>query len=376
MESQLVKFFRVLSLWLFWPGVALIIWGELTPHPPDLSGILGWDKAQHFTAYFGLASMTTLVLGLRPRLVLGDPWRDPSGRPAGDPPGLYGPRPRHLDFAANSVGALAGLLVGAVFLLLLRDARLLRRRLRLALLAGSYRAEYPCSKNSRNSRCAAMCMDLAVGVIIGASFTGIVNSLVKDVIMPPIGLALGGVDFSNFFVVLKGDRAVDTLAAATAAKDVTINYGLFVNAVINFLIVAFVLFLLIRQMNKLVAPKPADEAAPAADRGNSAAARNPRQPESPVMPVMKVAPSRLWRPDRWLSPPGARCRLQPTTDMAGGGQWLSMPVYGGFHPSGGIPDAAAGPGWRRIYRLRLNKLLGRRRQAETRFAAKVKIRRP
>jgi large conductance mechanosensitive channel len=105
-------------------------------------------------------------------------------------------------------------------------------------------------------------MDLAVGVIIGASFTGIVNSLVKDIIMPPVGLALGGVDFSNFFVVLKGDRAVDTLAAATAAKDVTLNYGLFVNAIINFLIVAFVLFLLIRQMNKLVAPTPAVEAAP------------------------------------------------------------------------------------------------------------------
>jgi large conductance mechanosensitive channel len=105
-------------------------------------------------------------------------------------------------------------------------------------------------------------MDLAVGVIIGASFTGIVNSLVKDIIMPPVGLALGGVDFSNFFVVLKGDRAVDTLAAATAAKAVTLNYGLFVNAIINFLIVAFVLFLLIRQMNKLVTPKPADEAAP------------------------------------------------------------------------------------------------------------------
>ena len=105
-------------------------------------------------------------------------------------------------------------------------------------------------------------MDLAVGVIIGASFTGIVNSLVKDIIMPPVGLALGGVDFSNFFVVLKGDRAVDTLAAATAARDVTLNYGLFVNAIINFLIVAFVLFLLIRQMNKLVTPTPAVEAAP------------------------------------------------------------------------------------------------------------------
>ncbi|HWF63000.1 MAG TPA: large conductance mechanosensitive channel protein MscL [Rhizomicrobium sp.] len=105
-------------------------------------------------------------------------------------------------------------------------------------------------------------LDLAVGVIIGASFTGIVNSLVKDVIMPPIGLALGGVDFSNFFFVIKGDRAVDTLAAATAAKDVTINYGLFVNAVINFLIVAFVLFILLRQLNKLVAPSPSTDAAP------------------------------------------------------------------------------------------------------------------
>src|ERR1700754_2772788 len=105
-------------------------------------------------------------------------------------------------------------------------------------------------------------LDLAVGVIIGASFTGIVNSLVKDVIMPPVGLALGGVDFANFFVVLKGDRTVDTLAAAKAAKDVTLNYGLFVNSIINFLIVAFALFLLIRQMNRLVAPTPATEAAP------------------------------------------------------------------------------------------------------------------
>jgi large conductance mechanosensitive channel len=105
-------------------------------------------------------------------------------------------------------------------------------------------------------------MDLAVGVIIGASFTGIVTSLVNDVIMPPIGLALGGVDFSNFFVVLKGDHTVDTLAAAKAAKDVTINYGIFVNAVINFLIVAFVLFMLIRQMNKLVAAPPAEPATP------------------------------------------------------------------------------------------------------------------
>ena len=99
-------------------------------------------------------------------------------------------------------------------------------------------------------------LDLAIGVIIGASFTGIVNSLVNDIIMPPIGVALGGVDFSNFFWVIKGEHA-DTLAAAKAAKAVTINYGLFVNAVINFKIVAFALFMLIRQINKLAAPKPA-----------------------------------------------------------------------------------------------------------------------
>src|ERR1700742_1470187 len=105
-------------------------------------------------------------------------------------------------------------------------------------------------------------VDLAVGVIIGASFSGIVTSLVNDVVMPPIGLVLGGVDFSNFFVVLKGDRSVDTLAAAKAAKDVTINYGLFVNAVINFVIVAFVLFMLTRQINKLTAPKAEEAAAP------------------------------------------------------------------------------------------------------------------
>ncbi len=105
-------------------------------------------------------------------------------------------------------------------------------------------------------------VDLAVGVIIGASFTGIVNSLVNDIVMPPIGLALGGVDFSNFFVVLKGDPGLDTLAAAKAAKAVTLNYGLFINAVINFLIVAFAIFMLLRQLNKLVAPTPEAEAAP------------------------------------------------------------------------------------------------------------------
>jgi len=104
-------------------------------------------------------------------------------------------------------------------------------------------------------------VDLAVGVVIGASFTGIVNSLVKDILMPPIGLLLGGIDFSNFFITLKGNHSITSLKAATDAGAVTLNYGLFVNAILNFLIVAFVLFLLLRQINKLKAP--AKDAPPA-----------------------------------------------------------------------------------------------------------------
>jgi large conductance mechanosensitive channel len=99
-------------------------------------------------------------------------------------------------------------------------------------------------------------VDLAVGVIIGASFTGIVGSLVKDILMPPIGLLLGGIDFANFFVVLKGDHALATLKAAADAGAVTLNYGLFINTLLNFIIVTFVLFLLLRQINKLKKPAP------------------------------------------------------------------------------------------------------------------------
>jgi large conductance mechanosensitive channel len=105
-------------------------------------------------------------------------------------------------------------------------------------------------------------VDLAVGVIVGASFTGIVNSLVKDILMPPVGLLLGGIDFSNFFLVLKGNHALATLKAAQEAGSVTLNYGLFINTLLNFLIVAFVLFLVLRQINRLQrqpkdAPPPA-----------------------------------------------------------------------------------------------------------------------
>jgi large conductance mechanosensitive channel len=104
-------------------------------------------------------------------------------------------------------------------------------------------------------------IDLAVGVIIGASFTGIVNSLVKDVIMPPIGVLLGGLDFSNFFITIKGPVTA-TLAEAAKAQAVTINYGIFINALINFIIVALVLFMVIRSLNRLKTPTP-DTAPPA-----------------------------------------------------------------------------------------------------------------
>ena len=98
-------------------------------------------------------------------------------------------------------------------------------------------------------------MDMAVGIIIGAAFTKIVNSLVSDIIMPPLGLLLGSVDFSNWYLVLK-HPASDTghyasLAAAQAAGATTINIGLFINSIISFLIVAFAVFLLIKFMNKL-----------------------------------------------------------------------------------------------------------------------------
>jgi large conductance mechanosensitive channel len=106
-------------------------------------------------------------------------------------------------------------------------------------------------------------IDLAVGVVVGAAFTAIINSLVKDVIMPPIGLLLGGIDFSNFFVVLKGHSGLATLKAAQDAGAVTVNYGLFINTVINFIIIAFVLFLIVRQINKFTAPKEEPATAPA-----------------------------------------------------------------------------------------------------------------
>jgi large conductance mechanosensitive channel len=99
-------------------------------------------------------------------------------------------------------------------------------------------------------------LDLAVAVIIGAAFGKIVTSLVNDILMPPLGLALKSVDFTNLFIDLSGGH-YHTLAEAKAAGDATINYGSFVNNVIDFLIVAFVIFLIIQQANRLKKPAAA-----------------------------------------------------------------------------------------------------------------------
>jgi large conductance mechanosensitive channel len=104
--------------------------------------------------------------------------------------------------------------------------------------------------------------DLAVGIVIGAAFTAIINSFVDDLLMPVLGIFTGGLDFSNLFIALDGGDYT-TLAEAIEAGAATFNYGLFINAVINFLIVAFALFLIVRQVNKMheeeEAPAPSPE---------------------------------------------------------------------------------------------------------------------
>ncbi|HLY24381.1 MAG TPA: large conductance mechanosensitive channel protein MscL [bacterium] len=93
-------------------------------------------------------------------------------------------------------------------------------------------------------------LDLAIGIVIGTAFGRIISSLVSDIIMPPIGLALGGLDFANLFVTLKGGP-FPSVAAAKAAGAPTINYGVFINTIVDFVIVAFVMFLVIRQVNRM-----------------------------------------------------------------------------------------------------------------------------
>ena len=113
-------------------------------------------------------------------------------------------------------------------------------------------------------------LDMAVGIVIGAAFATIITSLVNDIVMPPIGMALGGVDFAEFYKVLQqGDPAgpYATLAAAKEAGAVTMNWGIFVNALISFIIVAFALFMVIKGFNKM---KAEEEAAPEAPPAPSA----------------------------------------------------------------------------------------------------------
>lgn len=104
-------------------------------------------------------------------------------------------------------------------------------------------------------------LDMAVGIIIGAAFGKIITSFVADVLMPPIGMLMGGMDFSNLFVTLSGGEFA-SLAAAKEAGAATLNYGVFLNTVIDFLIVAFAIFLVIKQVNRF---KRKEEAAPAPD---------------------------------------------------------------------------------------------------------------
>lgn len=99
-------------------------------------------------------------------------------------------------------------------------------------------------------------LDMAVGIIIGAAFGKIIASFVEDILMPPLGLLIGKVDFSNLFLNLT-EKSYDSLAAAKAAGAATINYGMFFNHIINFTIVAFAIFLLIRQVNRLKREAPA-----------------------------------------------------------------------------------------------------------------------
>ncbi len=104
-------------------------------------------------------------------------------------------------------------------------------------------------------------LDLAIGIVIGSAFGTIVNSLVNDILMPPIGLLLGKVDFSSLYINLSGG-SYPSLAEAKKAGAATINYGVFINAVISFLIIAFAVFIIVKQVNRMRAQPPAAPAVP------------------------------------------------------------------------------------------------------------------
>jgi large conductance mechanosensitive channel len=108
-------------------------------------------------------------------------------------------------------------------------------------------------------------VDMAVGIIVGAAFGSIVSSLVSDIIMPPVGMLLGNVDFSSLFIVLKEGKALGPYMSLKAAKDagaITVNYGVFINTVISFLIIAFSVFILVKNVNRLKRQQEAPPAAP------------------------------------------------------------------------------------------------------------------
>jgi VanZ family protein len=126
-KTKALKVLQNLSLWLFWPGVVLIIWGELAPHPPDISPIIVWDKAQHFIAYFGLASMATMVVGPNRRLVWAVLGVILLGGALEILQGYTGRDPDIFDFVANSLGALSGTAVGLLCWIALRGRVLVSR---------------------------------------------------------------------------------------------------------------------------------------------------------------------------------------------------------------------------------------------------------
>ena len=127
-KVKLLRFSQFLSHWLFWPGVILIAWGELTPNPPNLGGIFVWDKMEHFTAYFGLAAMATMVLGLNRRLAVAILGVILLGGGLEILQGYTGRDPDIFDFAANTLGALCGTAVGTLCWIALRGRVLVDRQ--------------------------------------------------------------------------------------------------------------------------------------------------------------------------------------------------------------------------------------------------------
>ena len=127
-KAKLLRIFQVLSTWLFWPGLVLVAWGELTPHPPDLTPILAWDKVQHFIAYFGLAGMATMMFGFGPRLARAIFAIILFSGILEILQGFTGRDPEVLDFVANSMGALAGFGVGSLLYWFLDPLVGVRRR--------------------------------------------------------------------------------------------------------------------------------------------------------------------------------------------------------------------------------------------------------